>query len=344
MSKRLVNYLMTQNFTVGWYRIFISVSFACHTICPVSDHRLSQFPSNTKSTTPFNESKISTKMMLPNKQSKAELKRSLSPPELEGREVTPKLNISSSFCPDAVAKQQAAHPLRAPLGPHDVLCGRTSTAFNNAGNKWFRAIMAQRLSEYIDAPTRHGKSILIRQITSELRNNAGARFLKKCHKTGAYVELGDKPAREKVGHALRDMAAYPGLQQQNEKQQQQQRKQQQQQQQQPTVSTRCSPCNDDTQNMREGVVVVDQVDEDLGASLDELFALFENMKEEEEEELYSSFQDCNFLLDRSRNEQGEAKLDDQPQHRPISSFDELLSIFANQVDEEIYQSLEPLPF
>ena len=90
------------------------------------------------------------------------------------------------------------------LGPYDILCGRSSTAFNNIGNRRFRMTISFNLKRYLDAPTRSDKSVVIWNIVKLLKEDVGARFLKTT-KNG-YVELSEKKMREKVGHALRDMA------------------------------------------------------------------------------------------------------------------------------------------
>ena len=90
------------------------------------------------------------------------------------------------------------------LGPYDILCGRSGTSFNNVGNRRFRVTISINLQRYIDAPSRQDKGKVIKSVVRMLKDEVGARFLKKT-KNG-YVEMGEKKMREKVGHALRDMA------------------------------------------------------------------------------------------------------------------------------------------
>ena len=96
------------------------------------------------------------------------------------------------------------------LGPYDILCGRKKDAFNNIGNRRFRITINMNLQTYENAKSRTEKSVLIASIVSFLQEEAGARFVKpapkkKC-RTGYYIELNPQQAREKVGHALRDMS------------------------------------------------------------------------------------------------------------------------------------------
>lgn len=92
------------------------------------------------------------------------------------------------------------------LGPYDILFGRCKTCFNNIGNRRFRITMSMHLKAYMATKNRQEKTSLFQSIVSSLQNEAGARFLKpiKGGRQG-YIQLGVKQAREKVGHALRDL-------------------------------------------------------------------------------------------------------------------------------------------
>jgi hypothetical protein len=90
------------------------------------------------------------------------------------------------------------------IGPYDILCGRRKTAFNNVGNRRFRVTISLNLPRYLGAKSRHEKSAVIISIVRMLRNDVGARFLKREGKE--FIELDETQARGKVGHALRDMS------------------------------------------------------------------------------------------------------------------------------------------
>jgi hypothetical protein len=92
------------------------------------------------------------------------------------------------------------------IEPYDILCGRCSTAFNNVGNRRFRVTISLNVPRYVNAPSRNAKSLVILSIL-KLLQDIGARFLKR--QGGFYVELNEKQARAKVGHAMRDMFASP---------------------------------------------------------------------------------------------------------------------------------------
>jgi hypothetical protein len=91
------------------------------------------------------------------------------------------------------------------LGSWDVICGRCSDAYSNVGNRRFRVIVNLNLQRYVDARSRNDRGNVIQSVAQSLRHDMGARFLKKCN-NGDFVELDDKIIRQKVGHALRDMA------------------------------------------------------------------------------------------------------------------------------------------
>jgi hypothetical protein len=90
------------------------------------------------------------------------------------------------------------------VGPYDIICGRSSTAFNNVGNKRFRVTIALNLPRFMAATTKSDKSEVIRSTVQTMLYENGTRFLKRTPK--GLVQLNERGAREKVGHALRDLA------------------------------------------------------------------------------------------------------------------------------------------
>jgi hypothetical protein len=92
-------------------------------------------------------------------------------------------------------------------GQFDILCGRCKDAFNHSGNRRFRAILRKSLPQYETLHSRTKISALISDITSVLMNELGVRFLKQQQQDKVWIELDEKEARKKVGHALRDMSA-----------------------------------------------------------------------------------------------------------------------------------------
>ncbi|OEU14904.1 hypothetical protein FRACYDRAFT_187820 [Fragilariopsis cylindrus CCMP1102] len=104
--------------------------------------------------------------------------------------------------------------------PYDIVCGRNSGAYNYIGNRRFRVTVDMHLQRYIESPTREDKTNVIKSIVWMLHEDIGARFLKKTiikkkdmktgrtHNKGGtprYEIMNEKQAREKVGHALRDL-------------------------------------------------------------------------------------------------------------------------------------------
>jgi hypothetical protein len=101
--------------------------------------------------------------------------------------------------------------LESELGQDDVICGRSKMAFNNVGNRRFRATISLALEHFMKASERKDKSVVIGSVTDLLLSNSG-RFLQQVHKNKGgrsglvFYALTKKQSRLKVGHALRDMA------------------------------------------------------------------------------------------------------------------------------------------
>jgi hypothetical protein len=121
--------------------------------------------------------------------------------------IIPLMNVSRRVSNEgetsAIVKSSTSQNL-AVVGPYDIICGRCSTAFNNIGNRRFRFTINLNLQRYNDARCRRDKTEVIMSVVRLLREDIGARFLKKQGK--AWIELGEKQARGKVGHALRDLS------------------------------------------------------------------------------------------------------------------------------------------
>jgi len=91
------------------------------------------------------------------------------------------------------------------VGPYDVMCGRHKEAFNNVGNRRFRFLVSMQIPGYFAARTKVDKGLLTTSIIDNVRQYGG-RFIKWNKTTASWKELDESQTREKVGHALRDMA------------------------------------------------------------------------------------------------------------------------------------------
>lgn len=87
--------------------------------------------------------------------------------------------------------------------PADVLCGRGKQTFNHAGNGKFRAVVANVIPLYLEAPSRKVKTEIVESIVEKVRESGG-RFLKKDSATGGWYVLDRRQSKEKAGHAIRD--------------------------------------------------------------------------------------------------------------------------------------------
>ena len=86
-------------------------------------------------------------------------------------------------------------------GQYDVLCNRSSIAFNHIGNRRFRVIVENHASSYAETTGRSERSLMVHSIVKTIQG-AGGRFLKKTT-SSTWDETSNVKSREKVGHALR---------------------------------------------------------------------------------------------------------------------------------------------
>jgi len=87
--------------------------------------------------------------------------------------------------------------------PMDVLCGRSHTAFHHPGNRDLRIKIASALNDYNRCPTRHGKTVIIRE-TIKFVQERGGRFLKYHKDHDKWYDGGAEAAKIRVSTAFRD--------------------------------------------------------------------------------------------------------------------------------------------
>jgi hypothetical protein len=85
---------------------------------------------------------------------------------------------------------------------YSVVCGRGKHSFNHVGNRRFRTLAKIFVERYSQADTKGAKSAIVSEIIVVIRQ-AGGHFCK--FKSGAWFDVGDPYAREKVGALLRDL-------------------------------------------------------------------------------------------------------------------------------------------
>lgn len=91
------------------------------------------------------------------------------------------------------------------LGPYDVICGKTRTAYHHTGNRRFRIIIGIHVDRYVQASSRKAKREVIHSVFLIFRREIGSRFVRETEE-GRFVEVSDKIVRQKIGHALRDQS------------------------------------------------------------------------------------------------------------------------------------------
>jgi hypothetical protein len=87
----------------------------------------------------------------------------------------------------------------------DVSCGRGKTNWNHAGNTMFRKLIKKNVDRYFSAASKADKTTLIVAIVEKIRQRGGL-FVKNDNGKNWY-DIGNRQAREKVGHSLRDQVA-----------------------------------------------------------------------------------------------------------------------------------------
>jgi hypothetical protein len=93
-------------------------------------------------------------------------------------------------------------------GEFDVVCGRGKGSYNAPGCKKLRALIREYIPEYVAARSKFDKTTVLSQIVDAIQsqNNHTAKFVKK-DASGAWCEISNDQAREKVGHTMRETIA-----------------------------------------------------------------------------------------------------------------------------------------
>ena len=89
---------------------------------------------------------------------------------------------------------------------YDVIClGRGKSAASHPGNRRFQITIQLYNDRYASCKSKFEKSVIVSEIVDSVRENSPmGGFVKRDAKTGAWFEVGDSVAREKVGQALRE--------------------------------------------------------------------------------------------------------------------------------------------
>jgi hypothetical protein len=110
-------------------------------------------------------------------------------------------NFSIHNCDDWSTNGQADVGVDVMLPSHyvlrdgDVLLGRGKKQFNHPGNRKLKKLVHLKLQEYITAPSKIEKSIIIREVTSKIRQgNSTSGFVKHDPLSGHYYDVGEAAA------------------------------------------------------------------------------------------------------------------------------------------------------
>jgi hypothetical protein len=104
----------------------------------------------------------------------------------------------------AIAPKTGRSQLGVDYQPSDlsVICGRGKASYDHTGNHCFRILTSTFVERYSRADSKTAKSAFVYNIVTIIRE-AGGHFCK--YEKGAWFEVGDRCAREKVSSLFRDM-------------------------------------------------------------------------------------------------------------------------------------------
>jgi thiol:disulfide interchange protein len=103
-------------------------------------------------------------------------------------------------------QKQKQQPIITMPTATDVLCGRGKSCNNHNGNIQFITIVKDHVQTYMNLSSRFEKTLLVRNLVHQLRNEIGVQFLKKSSTSSSFwYPLNEDESNTKVGHAIRDM-------------------------------------------------------------------------------------------------------------------------------------------
>jgi hypothetical protein len=119
-------------------------------------------------------------------------------------QATSKQMHTSEDLPVAFRPRTVRSQLGADFQPSgiSVICGRGKDSYNHAGNRSFRILASTFVERYARADSKTNKMALVFSIVATIRQSGG-HFCK--YEQGAWFEVGDRRAREKVSAFFRDM-------------------------------------------------------------------------------------------------------------------------------------------
>jgi hypothetical protein len=109
---------------------------------------------------------------------------------------------TSSSEPFASASKKIQLRVQFQPSNYSVVCGRGKNSFNHVGNRRLRILASMFIETYSEAESKTAKSAIVSEIITAIRQ-AGGNFCK--YESGAWFEVGNHYAREKVGALLRDL-------------------------------------------------------------------------------------------------------------------------------------------
>jgi hypothetical protein len=124
-------------------------------------------------------------------------------PDLVPSQANSELMNASELLPAPTSRRTGRSQLGVDFQPSDtsVICGRGKASYDHPGNHRLRLLASKFVEEYSQASRKLEKSAIVANIVVVIRQGGG-RFCK--HEKGAWFEVGDYYAREKVSALFRD--------------------------------------------------------------------------------------------------------------------------------------------
>ena len=105
---------------------------------------------------------------------------------------------------DEICIPKTQMPLNFVPSSYDILCGKGRNCIQNVGNQRLRVQIDMNIQRYKKARNKYEKTLIVSEIVEAARSYHPTRkghFVRQ--ESGRWVEIGDKAAREKIGHTIR---------------------------------------------------------------------------------------------------------------------------------------------
>jgi hypothetical protein len=104
------------------------------------------------------------------------------------------------------AQEMVAFPSGFVPGNRHVVCAKGKEAKQHSANQLLQSLVKQHLADYSSCSSKLERSFIVSKVIKIVRNGGEGGFVRKMN--GAWFEVGDRNAREKIGQAFRDSLSH----------------------------------------------------------------------------------------------------------------------------------------